>query len=89
MHITTVNIGDRQKGRMRAESVIDCPPEREAITAAMKTAMSSDFKAIAANTDSPFGDGHTSEKILSELLRFLRSAPHNTKKTFYDLPVMK
>ena len=89
MHIPTVNIGDRQKGRMRAESVIDCPPEREAITAAMKTAMSSDFKAIAANTDSPFGDGHTSEKILSELLRFLRSAPHNTKKTFYDLPVMK
>ena len=85
MHIPTVNIGDRQKGRMRAESVIDCPPEREAITAAMKTAMTPEFKAIAANTDSPFGDGRTSEKILSELLRFLRSAPHNTKKTFYDL----
>ena len=74
---------------MRAESVIDCPPEREAITAAMKTAMTPEFKAIAANTDSPFGDGRTSEKILSELLRFLRSAPHNTKKTFYDLSVMK
>ena len=51
--------------------------------------MSPDFKAIAANTLSPFGDGHTSEKILSELLRFLRSAPHNTQKTFYDLPVME
>ena len=89
LHISTVNIGDRQKGRMRAESVIDCPPEREAITAAMKKAMSPDFKAIAANTLSPFGDGHTSEKILSELLRFLRSAPHNTQKTFYDLPVME
>ena len=55
----------------------------------MKKAMTPEFKAIAANTDSPFGDGRTSEKILSELLRFLRSAPHNTKKTFYDLPVMK
>ena len=86
MHIPTVNIGDRQKGRMRAESVIDCPPERAAITATMKTAMTPEFKAIAANTESPFGDGRTSEKILSELLRFLRSAPHNTKKTFYDLP---
>lgn len=85
MHIPTVNIGDRQKGRMRAESVIDCPPEREAITAAMKKAMTPEFKAIAANTVSPFGDGRTSEKILSELLRFLRGAPHNTKKTFYDL----
>ena len=85
MHIPTVNIGDRQKGRMHAESVIDCLPEREAVTAAMKKAMSPDFKAIAARTVSPFGDGRTSEKILSELLRFLRSAPHNTKKTFYDL----
>ena len=89
MHIPTVNIGDRQKGRMRAESVIDCPPEREAVTAAMKKAMTPEFKAVAANTDSPFGDGRTSKKILSELLRFLRSAPHNTKKTFYDLPVME
>ena len=89
MHIPTVNIGDRQKGRMRAESVIDCPPEREAIMAAMKKAMTPEFKDIAANTVSPFGDGHTSEKILSELLRFLRSAPHNTQKTFYALPVME
>ena len=52
-------------------------------------AMTPEFKAVAANTDSPFGDGRTSKKILSELLRFLRSAPHNTKKTFYDLPVME
>ena len=55
----------------------------------MKKAMTPEFKDIAANTVSPFGDGHTSEKILSELLRFLRSAPHNTQKTFYDLPVME
>lgn len=38
---------------------------------------------------SPNEAGRTSEKILSELLRFLRGAPHNTKKTFYDLPVME
>ena len=89
LHIPTVNIGDRQKGRMRAESVIDCPPEREAVTMAMRKALSPEFKAVAACAVSPFGDGHTSEKILSELLRFLRSAPHNTKKTFYDLPVIE
>ena len=89
LHIPTVNIGDRQKGRMRAESVIDCPPEREAVTMAMRKALSPEFKAVAACAVSPFGDGHTSEKILSELLRFLRSAPHNTKKIFYDLPVIE
>lgn len=86
MHVPTVNIGDRQKGRMRAESIIDCPPEREAIRRAMQRAMTPAFCSIAAHTVSPFGDGHTSEKILAELLRFLHSGPHDLKKRFYDLP---
>ena len=85
MHIPTVNIGDRQKGRIRAESVIDCPPRREAVRAAMARAMTPEFKALAARAASPFGDGHTSERIMTELLRFLLSAPHDLKKTFYDL----
>ena len=88
MHIPTVNIGDRQKGRMRAESVIDCPPEREAITAAMKTAMSSDFKAIAANTDSPLATDTPRRRSYRSCCVF-SAAPPITQKTFYDLPVMK
>lgn len=86
MHVPTVNIGDRQKGRMRSESIIDCPPERHAIRAAMEKAMTPEFQSIAAAAVSPFGDGHTSEKIMAELLRFLRNTPHDLKKTFYDLP---
>ncbi|MBS6457214.1 MAG: UDP-N-acetylglucosamine 2-epimerase (hydrolyzing) [Firmicutes bacterium] len=87
MHIPTVNIGDRQKGRMRAESIIDCPPEREAICAAMERAMTPAFRHIAAHTVSPFGDGNTSERILAELLYFLRHRPESLQKAFYDLPV--
>lgn len=84
-HIPTVNIGDRQKGRVMAESVLCCPPEAPAIEDAMRRAMTSEFRAVAARTVSPFGDGHTSEKILPVLLNFLGSPDKNTKKTFYDL----
>lgn len=86
MHIPTVNIGDRQKGRMRSESVIDCLPECHAIRAAMEQAMTPEFRKRAATAVSPFGDGRTSEKIMAELLRYLRGGPHDRKKVFYDLP---
>ena len=86
MHIPTVNIGDRQKGRMRSESIIDCPPERHAIRAAIEQAMTPEFRKRAAAAVSPFGDGRTSEKIMAELLRYLRGGPHDRKKVFYDLP---
>ena len=83
MHVPTVNIGDRQKGRMCAESVIDCPPQREAVRAAMARAMTPEFKALAACTASPFGDGHTSERIMTELLRFLHTLCRHTDRTYF------
>ena len=86
MHVPTVNIGDRQKGRMRSESIIDCPPERHAIRTAIEQAMTPEFRKRAAAAVSPFGDGRTSEKIMAELLRYLRGGPHDRKKVFYDLP---
>lgn len=87
MHVPTVNIGDRQKGRMRAESIIDCPSDREAICAAMARAMTPEVQGIAEHTVSPFGDGSTSEKILAHMLYFLHHRPKNLQKRFYDLPV--
>ena len=83
--VPTVNIGDRQKGRMRAQSVIDCEPERSAIVAAIEKALTPEFKAIAGRTESPFGDGTTSEKIITELLAFLNSPLSSMKKQFYDV----
>jgi len=85
MHLPTVNIGDRQKGRMMAESVLCCAPERTAIVQAMKTALSEPHQELCRAIKAPFGDGTTSEQIVHHVLAFLGSA-RDTKKEFYDIP---
>ena len=61
--IPTVNIGDRQKGRLRATSVIDCPPQRDAIRTAVDAALARGKR----KTVNPYGDGHASERIIAAL----------------------
>lgn len=85
MHIPTVNIGDRQKGRIMAQSVICCPPERDGIQTAMRKAMSAPFKACVKNMDCLFGEGRTSEKIVSVMLDYLALPDRSGKKPFYDV----
>ena len=63
--LPAVNIGDRQTGRIRAASVIDCPPERQAISAAIARALALDCSDVT----NPYGDGHASERILATLKR--------------------
>ena len=64
MKVPTINIGDRQKGRMLAESVISCKPLEEDIYNAFKTALSPQFEKKIEHVESPFGDGTTSKKYL-------------------------
>lgn len=85
IHVPTVNIGDRQRGRLQAESIINCEPKKDAIVAAMKKAMSPEFRKIAANVKNPFGDGHISEKIVAVLQDFLVNKKIDLKKKFYDI----
>ncbi len=82
-HKGTVNIGDRQRGRLKAESVIDCSPERESIAGALRTLYSPEFQAQLATVRNPYGEGGASEKVV----RVLQEYPLDTllKKTFYDL----
>jgi UDP-hydrolysing UDP-N-acetyl-D-glucosamine 2-epimerase len=61
--IPTVNIGNRQTGRLKAASVIDVVPEEKAIAAAIARALSLDCSKVV----NPYGDGHASERILSVL----------------------
>lgn len=61
--IPTVNIGDRQTGRPRAESVFDCPPQRDAIGVAITRALERGRKPTA----NPYGDGHAAERIVAVL----------------------
>lgn len=81
--IGTINIGDRQKGRLKAESVIDCEPSRESILDAFNKLYSEDFQQILKRVKNPNGNGHASEKIL-EVLKTV-NLPEELKKGFYDL----
>lgn len=85
MKIPTVNIGDRQKGRVMADSLICCEPKSEGILAAMKKAISPEFQEMVQKTESPFGDGNTSDKIINELKKVLNSQDISLKKKFYDI----
>ena len=61
--IPTVNIGDRQRGRLATSSVLDCAPERAAIQATLVRALALDCSAVV----NPYGDGESSARIVSAL----------------------
>lgn len=82
----TVNVGDRQKGRIRAASVIDCSPDKESIIKALDTALTPEFGQFCRTVRNPYGNGDAAEKILS-VLRQKSKEIKNLKKSFYDLEV--
>ena len=79
----TINIGDRQRGRLRAASVIDCRPERKMIASAIERLYSSEFQATLRDVKNPYGEGGASEKVVHTL----KSYPLDgiVKKTFHNL----
>ncbi len=79
--VPTVNIGDRQMGRLQAESILNCPPKREAIAKAMEQALRMD----RTDVKSPYGNGTASEQIVAVLKGYLNGAPIQLKKPFYDI----
>ena len=84
LKIPTINIGDRQKGRIRAASVIDCRPEKHAILGSIDKARSRQFLREIANQENPYENGNTSEKIVAVITDFLQNDKINLKKSFYD-----
>ena len=79
----TVNIGDRQRGRLKADSVIDCDPNRRSILTAIQRLYSPEFQRIVKKTRNPYGEGGASERIV----HVLKTASLNEliKKPFHDL----
>jgi len=61
----TVNIGDRQRGRIKPLSVIDCKDDTLSITKAIDTALSKEFITSIATQKSPYGDGNCASKIVN------------------------
>lgn len=80
----TINIGDRQRGRLQATSVINCEPVRSNVSAALKRLYSADFQASLLEARNPYGEGGASEKVVDTLRRVAIAGI--TKKVFYDLP---
>ena len=65
--IATINIGDRQNGRIKAESVVDCLSNKKDIKRAIKRVYSDEFKNLLKNVKNPYGNGYASKKIIKVL----------------------
>ncbi|MFW2580727.1 UDP-N-acetylglucosamine 2-epimerase [Aliarcobacter butzleri] len=81
--IGTINIGDRQKGRIKADSVIDCSANKTDIEKAFERLYSKEFQDILQNVENPYGDGCASKKII-EVLKNV-DLKNILKKSFYNI----
>jgi UDP-hydrolysing UDP-N-acetyl-D-glucosamine 2-epimerase len=81
----TVNIGNRQKGRIKAHSIIDCADNKEAIEAAITQALSIKNKIKINNIINPYFKKNTSEQIIFQLKSI--SISDLLVKTFHDIPI--
>ncbi len=80
----TINIGDRQKGRLSATSVIDCKPNREDIAQALGRLFDPEFRRSLESVVNPYGDGGACSKIIAVLRR--HPLEGLLKKSFYNIP---
>ena len=83
LKVGTLNIGDRQTGRVRAASVIDCSPTYEKIRSALEQLLSPEFQKGLADVVNPHGDENVSKKIVDVLKTVTPS--DLIKKRFRDL----
>ncbi|AFA49240.1 UDP-N-acetylglucosamine 2-epimerase [Acetobacterium woodii] len=83
--IPSVNIGDRQKGRLQASSVINCRPEANDIINAIDLSQTESFRIRAKNTINPYASGNTVECIINVIKDHLFEDKIDLKKKFYDV----
>ncbi len=82
--IPTINIGDRQKGREKAESIIDCRPYARDICNAIELARSKSFREKCAAVVNPNGDGYASDRIISKIKEMYFGGKLTMEKSFFD-----
>lgn len=79
----TVNIGDRQRGRLSASSVLHCKPDSESIGTTIRHALAPDFQNQLDRTVNPYGEGGASEQIVAQLE--IMPLSDVLKKSFYEI----
>ncbi len=84
-HVPTVNIGDRQRGRLQSASIINCAADLSSIVEAINKAMSAGHKAVCKTVISPYGDGHAGEQIAAKIFETVMGGGIDLKKRFFDL----
>ena len=82
-HVPTVNIGDRQKGRVRAQSVLDCEPDRLSIQSGINRALTQEFIQSLKGSCSPFEKADTALSIVGSLAKV--ELQGIIKKSFFDI----
>jgi GDP/UDP-N,N'-diacetylbacillosamine 2-epimerase (hydrolysing) len=85
--IASINIGERQKGRIKAESVIDCLPDKKSISKALKLVYSKDFMHIVHAVKNPYDSGNSSKRIVKKIKH--ANLKNILKKSFYDISIPK
>ncbi len=83
--VPAVNIGDRQKGRLQSENIINCSDKSEDIVDAIRRAMSDAHKTVCKGVISPYGDGHAAGRIAKKTIEVVMAGKIDLKKKFYDL----
>lgn len=81
--IATINIGDRQEGRVKAGSVIDSSPDINSLKKAFKKIYSAEFRNMLKNVKNPYGKG-SAAKTIAKILRNLK-LKDTLKKRFHDI----
>lgn len=80
--IPTINIGNRQEGRIMAKSVINVDYKEKNISRSIKRIYSKNFKKIIKTSKNPYGDGGATDKMIKILLKIKQ---YTVKKTFRDI----
>jgi GDP/UDP-N,N'-diacetylbacillosamine 2-epimerase (hydrolysing) len=86
LKIPTINIGDRQKGRVRAESVMDCEPAAISITSSIRETISAEFQEALQFVKNPYEQAGTAARIV-EMIMLFRHA-ELMKKSFHNLGML-
>lgn len=81
--IGTINIGDRQKGRIKTDSIIECDYDLKSIKVALKKLYSESFQNLLKKINSPYGEGDSAKKIIKVLKKVDLSLIY--PKKFYDI----
>ncbi|MDE2166818.1 MAG: UDP-N-acetylglucosamine 2-epimerase (hydrolyzing) [Alphaproteobacteria bacterium] len=82
--VPVVNVGDRQSGRVKARSIIDCEETADAVASAIRQALTPEFRSLAQRTENPYGAPGAPARIVTVLERV--DLAGLARKKFHDLP---